>query len=42
MANKILNTPGGNNQVPAGKVLVGDGYTGDLSTFNGKIFVIEL
>lgn len=39
MANKILNTPGGNNQVPAGKVLVGNGYTGDLATFNGKLFI---
>lgn len=42
MANKILNTPGGNNQVPAGKVLVGNGYTGDLATFNGKIFVFDV
>lgn len=41
MANQILNTPGGNNQVPAGKVLVGDGYTGDLAAFNGKVFVLD-
>ena len=42
MSNKILNTPGGTGQVPAGKVLVGNGYTGNLSTFNEKIFVIDL
>lgn len=42
MANQILNTPGGAGQVPAGQVLVGDRYTGDLTTFNGKIFVIDL
>ena len=42
MANKILNTPGGTGQVPAGKVLVGKDYTGNLSSFNGKIFVIDL
>ena len=41
MANKILNTPGGAGQVPAGKVLVGNGYTGNLSTFNGKLFVFD-
>lgn len=39
MANKILITPGGTGQVPAGQVLVGKDYTGDLTTFNGKIFV---
>jgi len=39
MANKILNTPGGTGQLPAGKVIVGNGYTGDLATFNGKIFI---
>lgn len=42
MSDSILNTPGGTGQIPAGKVLVGDGYTGDLATFNGKIFVIDL
>lgn len=42
MANKILITPGGTGQVPAGQVLVGDGYTGDLATFNGKIFVFDV
>lgn len=42
MANKILNTPGGTGQVPAGKVFVSNGYSGNLSSFNGKIFVIDL
>ena len=42
MANTILNTPGGNGQVPAGKVIIGNGYTGNLATFNGKIFVMDL
>lgn len=42
MDNQILNTPGGTGQVPAGQVLVGDKYTGDLTTFNGKIFIIDL
>lgn len=42
MANNILNTPGGIGLVPAGNVIVGDGYTGNLSTFNGKVFVIDL
>lgn len=41
MANKILNTPGGVGQVPAGNIIVGNGYTGNLSTFNGKIFVFD-
>ena len=41
MANKILNTPGGAGQVPAGNVIVGNGYTGNLSTFNGKLFVFD-
>lgn len=41
MANKILNTPDGIGQIPAGNVLVGNGYTGNLATFNGKIFVYD-
>lgn len=42
MANKILNTPGGTGQLPAGKVIVGNGYAGNLATFNGKVFVFDL
>lgn len=41
MANKILNTPDVAGQVPAGNVIVGNGYTGNLSTFNGKLFVFD-
>lgn len=41
MAHKILNTPGGIGQIPAGNVLVGNGYTDNLATFNGKIFVFD-
>lgn len=41
MAHKILNTPDGIGQIPAGNVLVGNGYTGNLATFNGKIFVFD-
>ena len=41
MAHKILNTPGGIGQIPAGNVLVCHGYTGNLATFNGKIFVFD-
>lgn len=41
MAHKILNTPCGIGQIPAGNVLVGNGYTDNLATFNGKIFVFD-
>lgn len=42
MANKIILGPGGVDSSITNKVMVGDGYTGDLTTFNGKIFVIDL
>ena len=40
MANQILNTPGGLGTV-SNKVMVGKNFTGDLSTFNGKVFVLD-
>lgn len=44
MANLILNTPGGNNQVPAGKSLVGAKNNNGtiVNGFTNKLFVIDL
>ena len=44
MANLILNTPGGNNQVPAGKSLVGAKNNNGtvVNGFANKLFVIDL
>ena len=44
MANLILNTPGGNNQVPAGQSLIGAKNNGGtvVNGFTNKLFVIDL
>ena len=43
MANQILFTPNDNNLgTVSNKVMVGKNFTGDLASFNGKVFVIDL
>ena len=39
MAKNIIIGPGGVDSSITNKVMVGNGFTGDLATFNGKIFI---
>ena len=39
MADQIILGPGGVDSSITNKVMVGNGFTGDLTTFNGKIFI---
>lgn len=42
MADQIILGPGGVDSSITNKVMVGNGFTGDLTSFNGKIFVFDV